>query len=80
MLTLSYRFARGREMKMASTCMALITVSSLVAGCQRLKSPGPVQAPAAVAEKAPESSREPARCTAMAGLAQSVRRRHFNLP
>lgn len=68
-------------MKILSTCVALVVLNSLASGCQKREPTRPAQ-PTVTAAKTPSgSSKEKARCsTGIAGFAESVRRRHFDLP
>jgi len=68
-------------MKILSTCMALLAVAALGSGCQRREPTKPAQPTVAAAkERRTAPDVEPRGGGKMAGFAESVRRRHFDLP
>jgi hypothetical protein len=68
-------------MKILSTCIALLAVNGLVSGCQKREPTQPGQPTVAAAkERCGAAEMQPRDGVKMAGFAESVRRRHFDLP
>jgi hypothetical protein len=68
-------------MNKVSICVALLAVTDLVSGCQKHEPTRPAQPTVAGAKPRPASREaQPRGGAKMAGIAESVRRRHFDLP
>jgi hypothetical protein len=68
-------------MKVLPICMAVLAISGLGAGCQKREPTRPGEPTVTAAEeRTPSAAAEPLRTTVGVGFAESLRKRHFELP